>query len=96
MWSSARATSARPRFSESRDDRTFKKVASYVEGRNQTRKSRDRRAMQNKSAYGRGLLEEGWQDVEFRALGAAFDAGVRVPEPFFLHENLLFMERSRP
>ena len=75
-----------------RDDRTFKKVASYVEGRNQTRNSRDRRAMSNKSAYGRGLLEEGWQEMEFRALRIAFDAGVRVPEPFFLHENVLFME----
>jgi RIO kinase 1 len=75
-----------------RDDRTFKKVASYVEGRNQTRNSRDRRAMNNKTSYGRGLLEEGWQDMEFRALRAAFDAGVRVPEPFFLYENVLFME----
>ncbi len=75
-----------------RDDRTFKKVASYVEGRNQTRNSRDRRAMHNKSSYGRGLLEEGWQDMEFRALRAAFDAGVRVPEPFFLYENVLLME----
>jgi RIO kinase 1 len=75
-----------------RDDRTFKKVASYVEGRNQTRNSRDRRAMTNKTSYGRGLLEEGWQDMEFRALRAAFDAGVRVPEPFFLYENVLFME----
>jgi RIO kinase 1 len=74
-----------------RDDRTFKKVASYVEGRNQTRNSRDRRAMSNKSSYGRGLLEEGWQEMEFRALRAAFDAGVRVPEPFFLYENVLFM-----
>ena len=74
------------------DDRTFKKVASYVEGRNQTRNSRDRRAMVNKSAYGRGLLEEGWHDMEFRALRAAFDAGVRVPEPYFLYEDVLFME----
>jgi RIO kinase 1 len=75
-----------------REDRTFKKVASYVEGRNQTRNSRDRRAMDKKTSYGRGLLEEGWQDMEFRALRAAFDAGVRVPEPFFLYENVLFME----
>jgi RIO kinase 1 len=75
-----------------RDDRTFKKVASYVEGRNQTRSSRDRRAMDKKTAYGRSLLEEGWQDMEFRALRAAFDAGVRVPEPFFLYENVLLME----
>jgi RIO kinase 1 len=75
-----------------RNDRTFKKVASYVEGRNQTRNSRDRRAMQNKTGYGRGLLEEGWQDTELRALRAAFEVGVRVPEPFFLYENVLFME----
>jgi RIO kinase 1 len=75
-----------------RDDRTFKKVSSYVEGRNQTRNSRDRRAMGKKSSYGRGLLEEDWQGTEFYALRAAFDAGVRVPEPFFLHDNVLFME----
>jgi RIO kinase 1 len=77
---------------KTRDERTFKKTASYVEGRNQTRNSRDRRAMQNKSVYGRGLIEEGWQTMEFRALTAAFDAGVRVPEPYFLHDNVLFME----
>ncbi|MEO5769668.1 MAG: RIO1 family regulatory kinase/ATPase, partial [Polyangia bacterium] len=77
---------------KARDDRTFKKTASYVEGRNQTRNTRDRRAMQNKSSYGRGLIEMGWQDMEFAALRAAFDAGVRVPEPYFLYENVLFME----
>jgi RIO kinase 1 len=77
---------------KARDERTFKKTASYVEGRNQTRNTRDRRAMQNKSSYGRGLIEEGWQATEFRALAAAFDAGVRVPEPYFLHDNTLFME----
>ena len=75
-----------------RDDRSFKKVSSYTEGRNQTRNSRDRRAMDKKTTYGRGLLEEGWQDMEFRALQAAWHAGVRVPEPFFLYENVLFME----
>jgi RIO kinase 1 len=75
-----------------RDDRSFKKVSSYTEGRNQTRNSRDRRAMENKTSYGRGLLEGGWQDMEFRALRAAWGAGVRVPEPFFLYENVLFME----
>jgi RIO kinase 1 len=74
------------------DERTFKKVSSYVEGRNQTRNTRDRRAMEKKSTYGRGLLEEGWHDMEFRALRAAFDAGVRVPEPYFLYDDVLFME----
>src|SRR3954466_684534 len=57
-----------------RDDRTFKKVSSYLEGRNQPRNSRDRRAMgkAKTSSYGRELLEEGWQDTELRALRAAF------------------------
>ena len=77
---------------KARDERTFKKTASYVEGRNQTRNSRDRRAMQKKSAYGRGLIEDNWQEMEFHALRGAFDAGVRVPEPYFLYENVLFME----
>jgi RIO kinase 1 len=77
---------------KTRDERTFKKTASYVEGRNQTRNSRDRRAMQNKSTYGRGLIEDNWQSMEFNALRAAFNAGVRVPEPYFLYENVLFME----
>jgi RIO kinase 1 len=77
---------------KARDERTFKKTASYVEGRNQTRNSRDRRAMQKKSAYGRGLIEDNWQEMEFHALRAAFEAGVRVPEPYFLYENVLFME----
>jgi RIO kinase 1 len=75
-----------------RDERTFKKTASYVEGRNQTRNSRDRRAMHKKTTYGRGLTEEGWQSMEFQALRRAFDAGVRVPEPYNLYENILLME----
>ena len=75
-----------------RDERTFKKTASYVEGRNQTRNSRDRRAMHKKTSYGRGLSEEGWQSMEFQALRSAFDAGVRVPEPYNLFENILLME----
>jgi RIO kinase 1 len=77
---------------KARDERTFKKTSSYVEGRNQTRNSRDRRAMQSRTSYGRGLIEEGWQDTEFKALRKAFDAGVRVPEPYNLYENILLME----
>jgi len=77
---------------KARDERTFKRTASYVEGRNQTRNSRDRRAMHKKSAYGRGLLEDDWQSMELRALQAAHAAGVRVPEPYLLYENVLLME----
>jgi RIO kinase 1 len=75
-----------------RDNRSFKNVASYLEGRSQTRNSRDRRAMNRKSRYGRELLEEGWRDAEHNALQRAFYGGVRVPEPFLLHEDVLLME----
>lgn len=75
-----------------RDNRSFKNVASYLEGRNQTRNSRDRRAMNRKTRYGRELMEEGWRDAEHNALHRAFYGGVRVPEPFLLHEDVLLME----
>jgi RIO kinase 1 len=48
--------------------------------------------MHKKTAYGRGLSEEGWQGMEFQALRSAFNAGVRVPEPYNLFENILLME----
>lgn len=80
---------------KTRQERTFKNTASYTEGRNQTRNTRDRRAMANKSSYGRELMEEGWQDMEFRALRRAYDAGVLVPDPFFVFPNVLLMELVR-
>jgi RIO kinase 1 len=77
---------------KAREGRTFKNVAAYVEGRNQTRNSRNKRAMQKKSRYGQELLETSWREAEHNALQAAFNAGVRVPEPFFLYEEVLLME----
>ncbi len=77
---------------KAREQRTFKATASYTEGRNQTRNSRDKRAMNKRSSYGRELMEESWRDVEVRALNSAFHAGVRVPKPFMLHDDVLLME----
>ena len=75
-----------------REQRSFKATSSYTEGRNQTRNSRDKRAMDKRTSYGRELLEESWRDMEFRALSEAFHAGVRVPEPILLYEDVLLME----
>lgn len=75
-----------------RDQRTFRSTSSYTEGRNQTRNSRDKRAMQKRTRYGAELVEASWRDMEYRALHDAFHAGVRVPEPFLLYENVLLME----
>jgi len=77
---------------KAREQRTFKATASYTEGRNQTRNSRDKRAMGKRSSYGKELIEESWRDVEVRALSEAFHAGVRVPRPFMLHDDVLLME----
>lgn len=72
--------------------RTFKATASYTEGRNQTRNSRDQRAMSKRSNYGRELVEENWRDMEYRALYNASAAGVRVPKPVLLYGDVLLME----
>ena len=56
---------------KAREQRTFKATASYTEGRNQTRNSRDKRAMGKRTSYGRELIEESWRDVEVRALSEA-------------------------
>ncbi len=75
-----------------REQRTFRATADYVEGRNQTRNSRDKRAMGRRTRYGKELVEESWREMEYRALNEAFDAGVRVPEPVLLYDNVLLME----
>ena len=77
---------------KSRDNRSFRATADYTEGRNQLRNTRDRRAVQRRSSYGQKLMEENWRDMEFRALSDAFHAGVRVPEPILLYEDVLLME----
>ncbi|HEY4220974.1 MAG TPA: RIO1 family regulatory kinase/ATPase, partial [Myxococcota bacterium] len=75
-----------------RDQRTFKATADYTEGRNQSRNSRDKRAMGKRTTHGRELAEASWRDMEFQALQSAFMSGVRVPEPYLLYDNVLLME----
>ncbi|MEQ8983727.1 MAG: PA4780 family RIO1-like protein kinase, partial [Deltaproteobacteria bacterium] len=71
--------------------RTFRQRAAYAEGR-QVRRSRQRRALQKGSAYGKSLLEATWQNAEVDALLRLHEAGVRVPTPYHHAENVLLME----
>ncbi len=71
--------------------RTFRQRSAYAEGR-QVRNSRERRAMQKGSAYGKSLLEATWQNAEVDALMRLHDAGVRVPVPYHHAKNVLLME----
>jgi RIO kinase 1 len=77
---------------KARDRRSFKATSSYTEGRNQTRNTRDKRAMDRRSSYGKELMEDSWRDMEYRALTDAHYAGVRVPKAIMIYEDVLLME----
>jgi RIO kinase 1 len=60
--------------------RTFANDAAYQAGRG-FRSSRDRRAVERRSAHGRRLAAERWSREEYDALVRAHTAGVTVPYP---------------
>ena len=71
--------------------RSFRKSASYQEGR-KTKNSRQARAMEKGSRYGRQMQEEAWQNAEVDALYRLAAAGVRVPQPHLCYEGVLLMD----
>jgi len=71
--------------------RGFHKQALYQEGR-KVRNSRQARAMEKKSQFGRKQQEEVWQNAEVDALYRLAAAGVRVPKPHNFVEGVLLME----
>ncbi len=72
-------------------NRTFTQKAQYIEGR-KSRNSRDARAKEKGSKFGRGERESEWQNTEVEALYLLADAGVRVPKPLGFHEGVLLLE----
>jgi RIO kinase 1 len=71
--------------------RSFRNNTSYQEGR-RTKNSRQARAMDKGSRYGRQMQEEAWQSAEVDALYRLAAAGVRVPQPHICHEGVLLMD----
>ncbi|MGR8978701.1 MAG: PA4780 family RIO1-like protein kinase [Gammaproteobacteria bacterium] len=71
--------------------RGFHKQAQYREGR-KTRNSRQARAMQKNTRYGKQEQEALWQNAEVDALYRLADAGIRVPKPCNFIEGVLLME----
>jgi RIO kinase 1 len=72
-------------------NRSFSQLARYQEGR-KGRNSRQARAMQNNSRYGRKEAEDAWKNAEVDALRTLAEAGVRVPEVYEYSEGILLME----
>ncbi|MDP2784666.1 MAG: PA4780 family RIO1-like protein kinase [Sulfurimicrobium sp.] len=71
--------------------RSFRQSVDYTEGR-KVKSSRQARAMEKGSRYGRKSQEEAWQNAEVDALYRLAAAGVRVPKPYNFHEGVLLME----
>jgi RIO kinase 1 len=71
--------------------RGFHRLAQYQEGR-KSRRSRDARAMGNRSRHGRREQESSWKNAEVEALYRLAGAGVRVPQPHGVYEGVLIME----
>lgn len=71
--------------------RSFQKRAQYQEGR-KVRGSREGRAMEKNSRYGRKEQEDVWKNTEVSALYQLVAAGVRVPKPYGFFNGVLIME----
>jgi RIO kinase 1 len=73
------------------ENRSFKHRTAYVEGR-RVRNSRQQRAMDKGSKYGREEIEAAWRSAEVDAIYRLRAAGVRVPEPYAYVDGVLVME----
>jgi RIO kinase 1 len=71
--------------------RNFKQASTYREGR-KVRNTRDARAMEKGSRFGKQELEEAWQNAEVSALYRLADAGVRVPKPHGCFDGVMLMD----
>lgn len=70
---------------------TFVNDARYREGR-EFRKSRDRRAVERRSAYGRRLMQDLWTGQEHQIMTQLWHAGMRVPYPIAFADDVFDLE----
>jgi len=73
------------------EHRQFHRDAGYLEGR-RVRRSREMRAMQNRTAVGRQLIAGQWAFAEFGALRRLWPLGVAVPYPVQILGTELLLE----
>jgi len=73
------------------NQRSFRQAVAYQEGR-QVKNSRQARAMEKGTRFGKKMAEEVWQNAEVDALYRLAAAGVRVPKPYICFEGVLLMD----
>ncbi|MFT4028676.1 MAG: RIO1 family regulatory kinase/ATPase [Protaetiibacter sp.] len=69
----------------------FHRSTVYREGRTE-RRSRDQRAVERGTAYGRSVAAVAWSYAEFAALSRAFELGIPVPYPVQVNGTELLLE----
>jgi RIO kinase 1 len=70
---------------------TFRHDVQYREGR-QFRKTRDRRAIERMSTYGKKLLQDRWTGTEHDVMSQLWHAGVAVPYPIAYADDVFDLE----
>src|SRR4051812_2677472 len=60
---------------------TFRNDIMYRDGRNYGRRSRDRRAVESMTNYGKELVKEKWLGHEYDVMHSVWEAGASVPYP---------------
>jgi len=70
---------------------TFVNDVQYREGR-QFRKSRDRRAIERMSTYGKRLLQDRWTGHEYEVMTRLWNAGLHVPYPIAYGDDVFDLE----
>ena len=73
------------------EHRLFHRDSGYLEGR-RMRRSREMRAIQNRTSFGRNLIAEQWAVAEFAALSRLWSIGAPVPYPVQREGTELLME----
>lgn len=76
----------------SADHRDFHRSSVYREGRSIEKKSRDQRAVERGSRYGRGVAAVAWSYAEFGALSRLYLRGLPVPYPVQVSGTEMLME----
>lgn len=70
---------------------TFRNDVQYREGR-QFRKSRDRRAIERMSTYGKRLLQDRWTGHEFEVMQRLWQTGLSVPYPIGFADDIFDLQ----
>jgi len=66
---------------------TFRNDLVYRDGRNYGKRSRDRRAVETMTNYGKELVKQKWLGHEFEVMRAVWEAGASVPYPISVADD---------